>query len=213
MFTVQPTYLLDSNGHVWLVSASNGGMSPLLTETPSGSPVFASLFLNDRGQQITWKLTVIPATGGVELHIDQVAYVSSTPPQLLVNSPDGTLWAIQFTGGVLQIAVGATSCVPTFARVGCLFNYDTASGPNGMYPVFRQPAGIGGQTVPQQSTGEVLGLFVASCGHSFNNWDLQSTSINGVQVAVVRCPICSYTQRIISPYSAIHDAANEFIIA
>lgn len=213
MLTVQPTYLVDSNGDVWLVSASNGGMSPLLTKTPGASPVFTSVFLNDRGVSKTWKLTVIPVTGGVELHINQVAYVSSSPPQLLVNSPDGNLWGIQFTAGVLQIAVGATSCRPDFPRVGCLFNYDTAAGPNGMYPVFKQPGGIGTPTQPAQTTSEILGLFIASCGHAFNNWNVASCAINGVQSAIIVCPLCGYCQRIIQPYSAIYDPANEFIIA
>lgn len=213
MLTVQPTYLVDSNGDVWLVSASNGGMSPLLTKTPGASPVFTSVFLNDRGVSKTWKLTVIPVTGGVELHIDQVAYVSSSPPQLLVNSPDGNLWGIQFTAGVLQIAVGATSCQPDFPRVGCRYNFDTAAGPNGSYPVFTQPGGIGTQTFPQQSTGEILGLWIMPyCGHATNNVEEISSSINGVQVCVVRCPLCGTVARIFDRFDDLYSPANEFVI-
>lgn len=211
--TVQPTYLVDSNGDVWLVSASNGGMSPLLTKTPGASPVFTSVFLNDRGVSKTWKLTVIPVTGGVELHIDQVAYVSSSPPQLLVNSPDGNLWGIQFTAGVLQIAVGATSCQPDFPRVGCLFNYDLAAGPNGQYKVFSQPSGIGGQVFPQQTTGEILGLWIMPfCNHSVNNPEVTSAAVGGIQSAIIRCPLCGCVARILTPYSDIFLPSNEFII-
>lgn len=211
--TVQPTYLLDSNGVIWLVSVSNGGLTALLTPTPGGSPAFTSIFLNDLGAQITWKVTVVPAVGGEILNFDRVTYSPSAPPQLLVNSADGSLWALQFAGGFLQIAVGATSCLPTFPRVGCLFNYDTASGPNGMYPVFAQPGGIGNPTVPAQASGEILGMFIGSCGHSFGQWEIISCAVDGVQSAICRCPLCQYVQRIYTPFESIYSDVNQYIIA
>lgn len=104
--------------------------------------------------------------------------------------------------------------LPQNPSLGSLFNYDTATGPEGFLPPAKQPNGPGTPvTDPVQSTGEILGQFGSGCGHSFNSWEIASAAISGVRVAVIRCPLCQYVQRIISPYDAIYDPANEFIIA
>jgi hypothetical protein len=78
-------------------------------------------------------------------------------------------------------------------------------------PPFTQPGGIGTQTFPQQTSGELVGRWTSGCGHSFEAWLVASCQIADIQTAVVQCPVCSYVQQLISPYAAIYTWPNEII--
>jgi len=81
-------------------------------------------------------------------------------------------------------------------------------------PKWTQPGGIGTPVFPAQTTGELVGLFMAGCGHSFNSWIIEeSQACNGDTVAVVMCPLCRYCQRIIDPFSDLYSLANEIVFA
>ena len=86
--------------------------------------------------------------------------------------------------------------------------------PSGSYPVPSQPGGINTPvTMPVQTDGEKIGLWVAGCQHWFNHWNVYSAAVGGVTSALICCPVCGYIQRIITPYSAIHSDANMILFA
>jgi len=88
-------------------------------------------------------------------------------------------------------------------QVGQLYRND------GTTPQALQPGGIGTPvTMPAQTDGEKLGLWVFGCGHFFINIDVFSVSIGGVPSALLCCPVCLYIQRIVTPFTDIYNDAN-----
>ena len=77
-----------------------------------------------------------------------------------------------------------------------------------------QPTGINGLVYPQEVTGnsdllsvkpfnELTGVYMFGCGHSanmcmvFQDWDYDT----GMSVALLCCPLCTFLQRTIEPFS------------
>jgi hypothetical protein len=89
--------------------------------------------------------------------------------------------------------------------VGEIFN------PSTYIPPFTQPGGPGTAVFPAQDTGQLVGQWTAGCQHSFQCWQIYSCAINGVQAAIVCCPVCNYCQQIITPYNAIYSFPFEVI--
>jgi hypothetical protein len=202
-------YLIDELGGFWNLTATNGGLLQIIrTGTPLTPPV-GSLIIRDRFIAVDWALTVI-STGFLVLNaIPRIVPPAAPPPQWLgVRSPNQTLFRIQVFNGFLQTVQQPLITQPV-PLVGTIYNPDTAV----YLPKFTQPGGPGTATFPQQQPGEMIGLFVAGCGHWFNNWDVISATVDCDEVAVMRCPLCQYVQRIIDPYSDIYSFQNEILIA
>jgi hypothetical protein len=91
--------------------------------------------------------------------------------------------------------------------------------PESGYPTATQPAGPGTATTfggnpnryidptyrPewQLQPEEKQGLFAPGCGHAINFWRIFKDTVGGIAVAVVCCPYCLFTQKIISPYEDV----------
>jgi hypothetical protein len=81
--------------------------------------------------------------------------------------------------------------------------------PPGYLPPFTQPGGPGSPTYPQQSVGELTAFWIGPfCGHGFNELILYSTTVAGVQTAVLCCPVCNMCFRLIAPYNQIYAESN-----
>jgi len=75
--------------------------------------------------------------------------------------------------------------------------------PPGYLPPFTQPGGIGTPTFPSQSVGELTSFWIGPfCGHGFNELEVRSATVAGVQMAVLCCPVCNMCFRLI-PYANI----------
>lgn len=101
-------YLLAMDGTVWVPGISNTGIANT-TEmaVPSGSSAVPWYELNDAMTGVTYRLVVQPCPtvpGGPqgELHIDQTTPNSSAPVQLLVSAPNGVVYFLQISNGILQ---------------------------------------------------------------------------------------------------------------
>jgi hypothetical protein len=77
-------------------------------------------------------------------------------------------------------------------EVGALF-------PESYQPIYTQPGGIGTPVVPQQEVGELTGIYRSPCGHSLNSWETAWATVNGSQMAIVKCPLCGYINNIYTP--------------
>lgn len=90
---------------------------------------------------------------------------------------------------------------------------------NGL-PVWKQPLGVGTPVLPeapalfpevfqgyQQQVMSYPSLYVAGCNHQFNCYEIfeVDSPAGGDQVALVCCPVCSFIQEIIEPYSKYTD--------
>jgi hypothetical protein len=91
------------------------------------------------------------------------------------------------------------------------------------YILWTQPGGPGTTVYPQQENAiydppqnpippgiffsESSGLWFAGCGHNYDALHIfmDYDTDTGTQAAVGCCPLCSYIQLVISPYSAISD--------
>lgn len=113
---VNPTYLVDTGSQQWQLDCTDAGL--IRTSPVSGHLAFASILINDLVGTQTWRLTIKPASSGVDwgkIQIDPIAF-QSVANQILVNSPNGTLYAIQVSGGLLQVSLG-NFCVTTFLNL------------------------------------------------------------------------------------------------
>lgn len=195
MPTIPNFYLQDTSGQVWQLGAT---ALDAYTTTPVTNPSGAASFLlQDSGTSQTWAMTVL--TNGA-LHISPSPGLGQQ--YIPVISSTGLLVGI----GVTNAAIVVMALCPDMPIVGTFFN------PRTYIPRFSQPGGVGSPTFPQEATGELLGQWMAGCSHSFNSWEVAAASSCGTQVAVVQCPICSYVQQIISPYSAINQWPNDIIM-
>jgi hypothetical protein len=200
-----PYFLIDEIGGFWnLLVAPSGLIQINPTLSPANAPVTAIL-LHDSVTNQSWRLTVL-SVGNLMV---TAAVINPTPPTLLfLRSVDGAPWDIFIASGLLSTKVAVVIPTPT-PVVGRIYNPDTAA----YLPPFTQPGGPGTATFPQQDPGQMIGLFVAGCGHWFNNWDVISATVACDQVAVMRCPLCQYVQRIIDPYNDIYSFQNEILLA
>lgn len=215
---VPPVYLVSTDGQQWQLTAENGG-APIHTDPVTGEMAFASILVNDIGMQQTWRLTIVPnpspymgASPG-DIHIDPVTYSPSTSVQIMVNSPDGTLWWIQILNGLLQTNPGTVgSCTPA---IGSLYY------PRWNNIAWSQPGGVGTEVFPQQNNGPFTAypvpgqffgessqaLWRAGCGHGFDAFEVfrDFNVCTNQSCAIQTCPICTFIVNVISPYEAIFD--------
>jgi hypothetical protein len=71
--------------------------------------------------------------------------------------------------------------------------------PEPYQPTPKQPGGIGTPvTDPLQTVYEKTGMFFGGCGHSFNSWVIQQTSVGGVPQKLATCPLCGYCQQVLT---------------
>ena len=81
-----------------------------------------------------------------------------------------------------------------------------------------QPGGIGTKVYPQEVTGnsnlfttlpynELTGTFIFGCGHSADQVYLQMDYdyMSDQQVGLICCPVCSFVQRVISPWTEAYN--------
>lgn len=84
--------------------------------------------------------------------------------------------------------------------------------PGGQTGYFTQPGGPGTTVFPQQQLAnsdllsivpftELTGVYIFGCGHSANQVQVfRDLNDEGVAVALLCCPICTFISRVITPY-------------
>ncbi len=90
--------------------------------------------------------------------------------------------------------------------------YVQPNGPNG---IWTQPGGPGTIVYPRQVQAssnlfsvepfsELTGMFIGSCGHSFDSITLYRSYdyVGQTSVALICCPLCSVLFRVIAPFEA-----------
>lgn len=195
-------FLNDDAGNTWQLSVNNQSqvVATLVAHTP-GAP----LIIREWDSAVTnYELRI---TGGGFLSVFLSSNTQHIGPTIFLQSFDLTVSLyLRVFHGIVQ-----TSGDATFAKViqvGQLLPGD------GCYPTPLQPGGPGTPvTMPSQTEGEMIGLWVAGCTHWFNHWSVYSAEIGGQPTALICCPICLYIQRIVIPYSAIHTDQNAIIFA
>jgi hypothetical protein len=196
-------FLIDEIGGIWNLTVTNTGLIQMIfTTTTTTSPVLF-LIVQDVIIAMNWQISVISSGN---LRITGIA-PAPAPRFLGLRSPNGSLYRLTIANGSFLTTLQPVSNQPVPA-VGTIYPPAVT-----FLPKFTQPGGPGTATFPQQDPGEMLGLFVAGCGHWFNNWNVLSATVNCDQVAVMCCPLCGYCQRIIDPYSDIYSFQNEILIA
>ncbi len=197
-------FLIDELGGFWNLSVTNGGLVVItLTVTPATPPV-PFISLQDSTIAQTWQITV-RSIGTLVLTGTPVL---PPPPLFLgITSPNGSLYRLRIFNGALQTVLQPPSIQPV-PIVGTIFQPAVS-----YLSPFTQPGGPGTATFPQQDPGQMIGLFVAGCGHFFNSWIIFSATVNCDQVAAMLCPVCGYCQRLIDPYSDIHSFQHEILLA
>lgn len=110
---VAPIYLLDPNNVAWQLSITDDAI-PTFIQQPSPPPsTVTAIFVEDSTISQLWRLTIVLDSNNFpEINIAGVAG-SSTQTQILVNSPNGSLFAILFSNGVMQTNIG-TTCAYSF---------------------------------------------------------------------------------------------------
>jgi hypothetical protein len=111
---VTPTYLLDSGGNLRQLFCTNLGVAE--SNKASGNFIPQTVFLNDTASSQVWQITLtLESSGNAAVTATEVPGPCS-PTQLLVNSPNGSLWAIQVTNGVVNTVTGS-ACVYSFLQL------------------------------------------------------------------------------------------------
>lgn len=123
------------------------------------------------------------------------------------------------------------SATPTYwwlklARDGQLYPEETSSpfpadpvvgqlmGVYEAFPTPSQPGGAGtAVTAPTQAVGNETGLFQPGCGHKITRYEVRKHLVGCQLSALLVCPLCSYLQRIITPYEDLNLPANALLIA
>lgn len=188
-------YLQDTSGQVWKLGATS---LDAYTTTPVTNPSGAASFLlQDSGTSQTWAMTVL--TNGA-LHISPSPGLGQQ--YIPVISSTGLLVGI----GVTNAAIVVMALCPDMPIVGTFFSKKP------YLPPFTQPGGVGSQTYPQQSSGEITcAQWILPCGHGTNNFEVESAQSCGTQIALLLCPLCAYLVNVISPYSAIYSYPYEIL--
>ena len=110
---VPKTYLVDPDGQQWLLAVDNNAL--ITTTAVAGFPAVSAIFLKDLASPQIWRLSILGAPQSGQIQLNAVGGPPS-PTQLLVNSPSATLYAIQISNGLLQVAYG-NACVTSFLNL------------------------------------------------------------------------------------------------
>jgi hypothetical protein len=113
----QKIYLLDPAGGTWLVGCTDIGQVQIIAQ-PAGTPGVSAFLLSDVSQNQLWRLAVaVDPTDPANMTLQTVSTDGSCAPKvLLVNSPNGTLYGIQVSNGLMQTIYG-NDCVYSFAQL------------------------------------------------------------------------------------------------
>src|ERR1035441_5071626 len=100
-----PIYLVDTSGQQWQLATTNSPARWTTTEV-SGKVAFTSILLHDIATSQVWKLTVVPSPppAGMQqgdLRVD-ISGSATAKTQIVVNSPDGSLFGIQIENGLVE---------------------------------------------------------------------------------------------------------------
>jgi hypothetical protein len=187
-------YINRADGTFYQLSATSAGQlqasfvgvgqcTPLLMQERSSPATTYELKITLGGQIGTFLQPGVQGVGAAHVWLD-----TEDPTQFKF---------LQIVGGRL-VSVTDQPFLPTIV-LGQLYRND------GTTPQAQQPGGPGTPvTMPLETQGEMIGMWMAGCGHFFNVFSVYSAQIQGVTSALVCCPMCLYVQRIIQPYSAIH---------
>jgi hypothetical protein len=96
------TYLQDNLGRNWRISVYDNGQG-ILAIPVSYSVNLSTVLLQDTVLSQNWQMTLLANGTGVDIVITPVAGTGQS--QLLVGSPNSSLYAIQVSNGVLETAV------------------------------------------------------------------------------------------------------------
>ena len=216
--------LSDSTGALWNVGITDGGVLIQTAAGATGSPIQV-LVLTDVQRAFLWDLGI--TTGGILTLTQAGAYLPPTEQRagdqtgyFALASPSDFLFAVTvqlsyqngvFSGLLQQKRIGTYSPDPV---AGALYNGDQKP----LYPPLFQPAGPGtpvfinqAGTIGQETIGEMQATYACGCGAMFNDPEVVFDTLNGVQAALVCCPICRFISRIITPASLLWAFPNDVV--
>lgn len=117
MANVAPTYLVDTSGQQWQLAATNDGRYS--TNKVSGQVAVAAILLADTQVTKVYRVTIVPTPAPTGQQPGDVIATptasSSSQTQIIVNSPDGNVWAIQYANGYIEVL--SFTCVVTFLQM------------------------------------------------------------------------------------------------
>ena len=117
-FVITLAFLQDSLGRNWQIGITNDGTQ--ITATQVTFTANSVVLFTDQVTQQTWQLSVIPNTDGSDVDLQLTAVGGSGGQnQLLVQSPNASLYAIQVSNGVLQTAFAQASEGQSVAIICC----------------------------------------------------------------------------------------------
>jgi hypothetical protein len=186
----------DVNGKNFGMSATDDGK---LVATSTGLLNMPDLFIQDV-VGVKWKM-FLNANG--QLVSTRIGFASAPTFIHIASSGNVQFHLVITTLGRIQLI---TESSPIPVEIGELLP------PDDCLPIFSQPGGPGTPTFPQQDVGQINGLFISPCGHSFNHYMVVFRSISCGPSALLLCPLCSYVIRLFSPASLIYDNQANFIL-
>jgi hypothetical protein len=198
--------LQSPNGQIWKLGVTTSGL--LQTSLVGSGTAVSPIFRDSDGSGTFWRLGV--DNNGLLTTTQVMASLATSQNFWRLYDAAGIDWlvCINSQGDLLS----AHGCMPPFA--GSVQIGELVPSVVGSYPPAEQPGGIGTVvTDPTQQPDEMTGLWFFGCGHSFVHMDIRIQAQNGCPVALVRCPVCGYVQRIISPASELHSEANQVVLA
>lgn len=194
----------DNAGGSWQLSANpNGSISLVFNVAAPVSPLLIAEYRSPNAAPAAiYELKFVPGMG-LALFFSSGTDV---PQGISIDtSTNPNVFLLQVVQGNLQLLV---------ANLGADLAVGQLMPNDGSYPIAVQGGGLGTPvTNILQTQGEMLGLWVAGCGHWFNNYDVRFAEVGGVPSALVCCPLCLFIQRIISPASEVYSEANAIIFA
>jgi hypothetical protein len=186
----------DVNGKNFGMSATDDGK---LVATSTGLLNMPDLFIQDV-VGVKWKM-FLNANG--QLVSTRIGFAAA-PTFIHIASPDNFQFHLIITTlGRIQLLSTSSPEVVTFGEL---------LPPDDIVPKYSQPGGTGNPVFPQQQQGELIGMWFAGCGHSFNNYMVTFRSIGCGPSALLQCPLCSWVQRVWTPASLIYDNEQNFIL-
>jgi hypothetical protein len=214
-----PYVFNDGVGNFWQLGVTTlGQLTFTLLLTPPAS-AWTAYPMKDTPSGLAFSFAAIP---GPFFSITRAAaFDGAVKANIQLVDANQATWELRLiNAGGYQVTKVGTS-LGRDPQVGTLANYDTANPsliagqPGGWLPAYYQPGGPGTPTFPQQAQGsqsmitgvpfEVgMALYTMGCGHWFNNPEVAFASVNCVPSAIVRCPLCQFISRIITPASLIY---------
>jgi hypothetical protein len=115
-FVGQLTYLQDNLGRNWRISVYDNGQG-ILAIPVSYQVNLSTVLLQDTVLSQNWQMSLIANGSGVDIVITPVGGTGQS--QLLVGSPNGSLYGIQVAGGILEVAFPLANYGTALAIITC----------------------------------------------------------------------------------------------